>query len=128
VGVSQQLQVLDLALYAAGHVARHQPLPIDNLQGHLLPADLVRRQLDFAKGPLAQRLHNRVLPQALARLGVAAFTLLHDRGGRDRRRDKVDGASGAGAAPARVWHGDGQLLEVLIVDGGRHGVGGSRRT
>jgi hypothetical protein len=111
----QQLQVLDLALYPAGHVSGHQPLPVDNLQGDLLAADLVRRQLDLAERALAQRLHDCVLSQALAGLGVPALALLHDGSRRNGRCSKVDGAGGAACTPPWVRHGYGELLEILIV-------------
>jgi hypothetical protein len=118
VRVPQQLQILDLALDAACHIARHQALAVDDLQGDLLATDLVGGQLDLAKGALTQSLHDSVLAQTLARLGVPALTLLHD--GRRDGRDGV-GASGAGGSPPRVRHGDGELLEIFIVEGGRHG-------
>jgi hypothetical protein len=58
----QQLQILDLALNPACHVSSDQPLSVYDLQGDLLPADLVCRQLHLSKGTLAQRLDNCVLP------------------------------------------------------------------
>ena len=65
VRVSQQLQILDLALDPARHVSRHQPLAVDDFERDLLAADLVRGQLDLAKGALAEGADYRVLAQAL---------------------------------------------------------------
>lgn len=76
VRVPQQLQILNLALYPAGHVSCDQSLPVDDLQRDLLAADLMCRQLHFAERALAERLHNRVLAQSLARLGVACLVWL----------------------------------------------------
>jgi len=50
VGMAQQLQVLNLAFYTAGHVARDKLLTRDDLEGDLLAADFVYGQLHFAEG------------------------------------------------------------------------------
>jgi len=65
VRVPQQLQILDLAFYPARHVPRHKPLTVDDLEGDLLTADLVRGQLDLAKGTLTKGADYGVLSQAL---------------------------------------------------------------
>ena len=51
--VAEQLQVLDLALDAAGHVAADKLLPRDDLEGDLLASAPVDSQLDLSKGTLA---------------------------------------------------------------------------
>jgi hypothetical protein len=73
VGVSQQLQILDLAFDSAGHISGNQSLAVDDLEGDLLAADLMCSQFDFTKGALAQSLGNGILSQSLARLGVAGL-------------------------------------------------------
>lgn len=64
-GMSQQLQVLDLPLDPARHVSGDEFLPRNNLQRHLLVRDAVHRQLDFPKAALAERADDMVGADAL---------------------------------------------------------------
>ena len=65
--MSQELQILYLAFDASSHISIDQLAPGDDLQGHLLAADLMHRQLDLAKGSLSERLDNIVLAEPLRR-------------------------------------------------------------
>lgn len=125
VGVPEQLQVLDLALNAAGHVSGDEALAIDDFQRHLLAADLVRGQLDLAEGALAEGAYNGVLAEALVCLCVLALGLVDSCAERSGRHwGGVLGLWGAGPsslASPLGGHGDGELLQVLVVDGGGHG-------
>lgn len=69
-GVPEQLQILDLALYSAGHVAADQLLAGDDLEGDLLAGAPVDGQLDLAEGALSQGLDDVVLANALVCLDL----------------------------------------------------------
>ena len=129
VGMSQQLEILDLSLDPARHISCHQPLAVDNLESDFLPADLMRGQLNLAKGALTQSLDYGILAQALRRFGVFGLGLLGGGSRCSGRRGvrELRSPGGAVASPPRSGHGHGELLkifEILIIDGGRHGEAG----
>ena len=64
-GMSQQLQVLDLSFHPTRHVPRDELLSGNNLQGNLLVRDPVSRQLDLPKTALPKRADDMVGPDAL---------------------------------------------------------------
>ena len=79
VGMAQELEVLDLALDAADHVAADELFARDDLEGDLLAGAAVHGQLDLAEGALAQSADDVVLAHALLEPGFIAAVL--GRGG-----------------------------------------------
>lgn len=78
-GVSEQLKVLNLALYAALHVAADELLARNDLEGNLLAGAAMHSELDLAEAAFAERLDNVVCTDAL--LGahlVAEGCVSHD--------------------------------------------------
>lgn len=63
--MSQQLEILDLSLHAAGHVPGHELLTRYNLQSHLLSSGLVDSQFHLAERALPKRLEDVVLAKPL---------------------------------------------------------------
>lgn len=64
VRMSQELQILDLPLDSAGHVASDEFAAGDDLEGDLLAGGLVDGELDLAEAALAERLEELILAQA----------------------------------------------------------------
>ena len=125
--MAQQLQILNLTLDPACHISGDEPLAVDDLEGDFLAADLVGGQLDLAEGALAQGADNGILAETLVRLCVLALGFVHRSSERSRRRrGGVLGlcCAGLGGAPPLCGHGDGELLQVLIIDCGRHCMAG----
>lgn len=127
VGMAQQLQILNLTLDPACHVSGDEPLAIDDLEGNLLAADLVGGQLDLAEGALAEGADNGILAEALARLCVLALCFVHrcsERRGRGLGGVLGLWGAGLGGAAPLCGHGDGEFLQVVIIDCGRHCMAG----
>jgi hypothetical protein len=116
VRVPQQLQVLNLALDAAGHVAADELLPGDDLEGDLLAGAVVDGQPHLAKGALAQGPDDGVGANPLLRLGLV-LRLVGSRHGGGRIRSSV--------ALLRLGLRRRLLLLLLVTPdvGGRHGDG-----
>ena len=64
-GMPEQLKVLNLALYAALHVAADELLAGNDLEGDLLAGTAMDSQLDLAEAAFAERLDNVVGTDAL---------------------------------------------------------------
>lgn len=61
----EQLQVLDLALYPARHVAADKLAAIDRLHGNFLAGDLVLSQLHLSEGAFANVFDKAILIEAI---------------------------------------------------------------
>jgi hypothetical protein len=113
----QQLQILDLPLYPAGHITTNEFPAINRLHGHLLPRHLVLGQFHLPKRPLADISDKAVLIESThgsdgsGRLGGGG--LAGDANW--RRDDRRQGGTMSGAI--RLWEGDGKLV---IVNSRRH--------
>lgn len=136
--VSKQLQVLNLALDSACHVAANELLPGYDLQGHLLASTSVDGQLDLSEGALAQSLDDIVLADAVIALDLVGHGRACGGGGGGARHVMSDGVPavvldddvgcskcGGGVCdvdPASAHlggtEGDGQLAAVFVVGGG----------
>lgn len=135
VGMSQQLQVLDLALDAADHVPRQELPARDGLQGDLAAAGLVNGQPDLPEGAFTEVLDDLILVEALHVPGrrrgldrrIAAPAV-----GAWRRRHRHGGQVGVGESPAgslavsvtvtitiAVEGGEGEG-EIFVVEGSGH--------
>jgi hypothetical protein len=106
--MAQQLEVFDLALDAALHVAADEVLARDDLEGDLLAGAAMHGQLDLAEAALAERLHDAVGADAL--LGAGLFGAERERGvlpveGRGSRRRHDGGVDGRARGRRRLLAG-----------------------
>lgn len=111
VRVTQKLQVFNLALDAADHVAANELLPGNDLEGHLLAGADVSSQSDLTKRAFPQRPNNLV--RAYALLGLCLLL--------GWRADRLRGRTGpvllliaAVVAVMLVMAGLGVLLLLLL--------------